>query len=99
MILSFRLSMPNIGSWNGKWTGESRNYVVTRKFGKSGEEKAKQILDKKSYYYNFGDGWGALVSVGEVDAKEAAKLRKKSDGFFGYEWMVESICKNLEIRV
>ena len=27
MILSFTLSMPNIGSWNGKWTGSKNLYA------------------------------------------------------------------------
>ena len=33
MILSFELSMPNIGSWNGKWTGSERVYAIIKNFG------------------------------------------------------------------
>lgn len=104
MILCFKLSMPNVGSWNGKWTGESNLYVIVRNFGKTkkGTIKAKGLLNRKTpqfasqpesghYYYNFGDGWGAGVDVYPVDAKEAGRLRRKSNGFCGYEWMVDSI--------
>lgn len=27
MILEFKLSMPNIGSWNGKWSGEDEYFA------------------------------------------------------------------------
>lgn len=30
--LSFELTMPNKGSWNGKWSGEDRKYFIVRKF-------------------------------------------------------------------
>jgi hypothetical protein len=51
------------------------------------------------YHYNFGDGWAAGVSVRTVDAAEARKLRRKSDGFSGYDWMIDSIVQHGEIRV
>ena len=88
MILAFKLSMPHNNSWNGKWSGEDKLYVITRNLPK---QKAKEIITQKSYYHNFGDGWGASISVTHVDSKEAAKLRKKSKGFCGYDWMVDSI--------
>ena len=104
MLIEFKLSMPNVGSWNGKWTGESNYHArvinITKKWGngKKAQELAKQILDKSSFYYNFGDGWGMSVDVREVDSKEAAKIRKKSKGFCGYDWAIESILQNQEIR-
>ena len=72
-------------------------------------EKARKILnvpaaqrqainDSGYYYYNFGDGWGASVNVYILDgAKEASRLRRKSDGFCGYEWMIDSIITNGKI--
>ena len=48
-------------------------------------------LDGKSFSYRWDDGWTACVSCRIVDAKEAAKLRKKNRGFCGYDWMVRSI--------
>ena len=93
MILQFTLSMPNIGSWNGKWTGKDTLYAIVRSFGRSkySKTKADNILEKGYYYYNFGDGWGAGISVEKIDAKIAAKIKRKSSGFCGYDWMVDSI--------
>ena len=89
-MLSFELTMPNVGSWNGKWSGEKKKYYLTRKLNAAKEQE----LDGKSFYYNFGDGWGANVSVEKIDSKEAARRRKVSDGFCGYDWMVEEILKH-----
>jgi len=99
MILCFTLSMPGVASWNGKWSGDGKLYAKIHNFGKTKKatEKAKNILSKKSYGYSFGDGWFADVSVHEVDAKEAGKIRRKSRGFCGYDWMVTSIRLNGEI--
>ena len=62
-------------------------------------EKAKAILAKGYFSYNFGDGWRAAIEVTKVEAKEASKLRRQSAGFCGYDWMVESIIDNLDIQV
>ena len=98
MILSFRLSMPGSNAWDGKWSGSSRNYIRTRSFqSKKSIEKANQILDKGYFHYNFGDGWRAGVAVEEVDSRKAASLRRISDGFCGYDWMITSIISVLEI--
>ena len=90
MILSFTLSMPNVGSWNGKWTGADRLHVRTRRYkGKAANENAKSMIG--SYRYDFGDGWAARVTVKQVDGKESTKLKRKSEGFYGYDWMIKSI--------
>lgn len=104
MILAFELSMPQRKSWNGRWSGEDKRYIITRKFSATGSQKADEILKHGYYYYNFGDGWGAGIDVSLVDAKEAAKLLKKSAGFCGYDWMVDTILQygqpmnDLEVR-
>jgi hypothetical protein len=97
MLLEFKLSMPNVGSWNGRWTGEDRYYAIIKNFSKSKEIEAKQILDTGYFHYNFGDGWSAGINVRKVDSKEANKIRKKSNGFMGYQWMIDSIIKNNKI--
>jgi len=101
MILSFTLSMPNVASWNGEWSGEGKLYAIVKNFGRSKKtaEKVQAILDKGYFRYNFGDGWSAGVTVKEVDVKEAAKIRKKSAGFFGYNWMIDSIIQDGIITV
>ena len=100
MLLCFKLSIPNVGSWNSKWTGENRLYARVVNFGtsKKSDEKAKLILDKGYYHYNFGDGWSAGISVSQVDAKEAANIRRKTAGFCGYDWMIQSIKDNNKIQ-
>ncbi len=90
MILAFRLSMPGVNSWNGKWSGEGRNYVVTRPVLKRHQAEIANHVGK-SFTYNFGDGWCASVEVTEVDSKDAAQLKRVSHGFCGYDWMVDSI--------
>lgn len=93
MILAFTLSMPGCNSWNGRWSGDGRKYVRVIDFGRSkaSTERAQSILLRRSYHYNFGDGWAASVMVTEVEAKQARTLRKESSGFCGYDWMIDEI--------
>ena len=99
MYLSFVLGMPNCASWDGKWTGSGNIYARALKFRKSEKENAETILKKGYFYYNFGDGWGASVTVAKIDSKEAAKVNRKTDGFCGYDWMIESIKEHGLIKV
>jgi hypothetical protein len=94
--ICFRLFMPNTNSWNGKWSGANSYYVRCRSYRK---ELAEKILSHKSYYYNFGDGWGASIAVEAIDAKEKKIRNKKSNGFCLYEWMIDSIEKNQKIII
>jgi hypothetical protein len=96
MILSFTLSMPCNNSWNGRWSGEKQNYVVCRSVRST--EKANSIIAKGYFSYSFGDGWVAAVKVRQVDKNEAAKLHRSSDGFCGYDWMIQSIIDNEKIQ-
>jgi hypothetical protein len=100
-IICFELSMPSVGSWNGRWSGEGRCYARIRRFGRNeaAKEQAAKILAGESYCYNFGDGWGASVSVHQVTATEARKIERKSTGFYGYDWMIDSILRDGEILV
>jgi len=94
MLIAFVLTMPNVGSWNGKWSGESNYYARVRKYPL---EVGKKIINQRSYYYSWNDGWGANIEAKRVDSKEAQIIRKKSKGFYGYEWMIDSIEKNGKI--
>lgn len=88
------LSMPNVGSWNNRWTGESRPYVSLMRVSEVNKEKmARQLSIIGSYYYDFGDGWGASVNIKEVTEKEYKHYKKVTAGFSGYDWMVSSIIK------
>lgn len=91
--LIFKLSMPNVASWNGRWSGAEKCYAIVKKFGRGKRSQAKvdELLEFGSWYHNFGDGWGASVSVSAATPEEARKIRKVSSGFYGYDWMVTNI--------
>ncbi len=95
-IVSFELTMPNKGSWNGKWSGENSKYFIIKKISDkylSSKDYFKDLLDKgrDSWYYSWGDGWGANVVVEIIDGQLSRKRRKQSKGFCGYDWMVDEI--------
>ena len=98
MILCFELSMPGRNSWNGRWSGEDRLYAVVKNMGKTKKAAERSAKIIGSHGYSFRDGWHACVSVKEVDAKQAAKIRRNSAGFCGYNWMVDSILTCGEIK-
>lgn len=58
MILSFELSMPNRGSWNGQWTGQGRAYIKTRFIGKTKEAIAlgNELMVKAFSTHGMMDG-------------------------------------------
>lgn len=85
-MIAFFLSMPHVASWNGEWSGEGKIYARLRR----DSQVPKEYIDQ-SFEYRWDDGWGASVEVRKVDSKEAAKIRKHSAGFYGYDWMIDSI--------
>ena len=93
MLLCFELSMPGRNSWNGRWSGEGRLYAKVENLGRSqkAERRGNDIIEHQPYAYNWDDGWGARVEVSEVDVREARRIRNKTQGFCGYDWMVKSI--------
>ena len=87
-MIVFELTMPNRGSWNGKWSGENSRHIRAK------SEKSIPNIDKiinKDFYYTWDDGWTACISTIKMSAKEARKLEKESSGFCGYDWMIDSI--------
>lgn len=95
MILAFTLSMPGCASWNGRWSGEGKLYAKTvQTRGRLKDETAHAIAETGYYHYSFGDGWTAGVSVKQVDTAEARRLTKASQGFCGYDWMVDQIIRH-----
>jgi hypothetical protein len=91
----FKLSMPNVGSWNGKWTGSGNKYFRVFKMADKAVRKLIGDKERMSWFYNFGDGWSASVEASIVPAGEKFP---KSDGFCGYDWMIDSILSRGEIR-
>lgn len=49
----FELTMPNVGSWDGRFSGANKVYTVAHKL----LEKDNQSILNNSWYYDFGDGW------------------------------------------
>lgn len=93
MILSFELTMPNVNTWNGRWSGQRSKFYIHKNVLK---QVAKNILGDKEqneWYYAFGDGWVAKVSVIKVSFNEKNKRKLISKGFAGYDWMVDEILK------
>ena len=96
--VEFRLSMPNRASWNGGWSGEGRNYSVVRELS---DEGMTQLFDldpysldaaacRRSWTHRWSDGWIAEVSARVVPPSEELPA---SDGFNGYEWMIDNILR------
>lgn len=93
--VSFELTMPNRASWNGRWSGEGRKFYVIKKLPVNAlkQEHLKRLIEngRDSWYYRWEDGWGANVEAQVIDSTEARKRKKVSDGFCGYDWMIDSI--------
>ena len=87
-MIVFELTMPGVGSWNGKWTGADKRYIRTRREC----DVPKEVWDK-SFYYRWDDGWKACVTVMKMPVKYAYTMEKQSSGFCGYDWMINSIIK------
>lgn len=87
-MVVFELTFPNRGSWNNKWSGEKDKHVIIKK-----DSQVPKDRIGKNYYYDFGDGWGANISVQKMNGndKEYKQLKKRNAGFCGYDWMVKGI--------
>lgn len=94
MILSFEITMPNVGSWNGKWTEAKNAHFAFRNYPKKEAERLMQGKEHRNFYYNFGDGWGANVKMKPILSSEMKKIERVNSGFMGYDWMIDSIVKN-----
>lgn len=84
--------MPNRGSWNGRWSGEDQRWLLIRRLSntKKNFERAEK-LNGNSWHYSWSDGWGANVTCTVIEPKTSRYWLKKSAGFAGYDWMVDSI--------
>ena len=87
-MIVFELTFPNRGSWNNKWSGEKDKHLIIKK-----DSQVPKYRIGKNYYYDFGDGWGANISVQRMNGndKEYKQLKKRNVGFCDYDWMVDSI--------
>jgi len=87
--VEFKLTMPGSQpSWNGKWSGEGRNYAITRTLSDKAAEALFAGKARPSWGHRWNDGWFASIEARVVPKGERLA---KSEGFCGYEWMVANI--------
>jgi hypothetical protein len=82
--IEFRLTMPGRNTWDGRWTGDDRNYTLVR----DADDSEVPKFDGKSWSYSWPDGWRAEITARVLRSGEPVV---KSHGFCGYDWMVASI--------
>lgn len=89
VVVKFILTMSKIGSWNGKWSGTDKEYALYQEV-----TEFKWVCLKNEYFYDFGDGWEVCIKViNPAVTPELGWSRRHvcTDGFCGYEWMVDAI--------
>lgn len=94
-LVAFTLTMTGVPSWNGKWSGEGRLYCRIKLIN---EPQTRWELPT-DFRYRWPDNWEANIHMEIVDGNKARRLRKASDGFCGYDWMIDSILRYNEIKV
>jgi len=93
MLVSFELSMPGRSSWVTGPLTKGKLYCRIKNVGVSKKARAKWEKLIGHHHYRWADGWAAQVTVREVTSTAARKLRKDSQGFCGYDWMIESLAR------
>ena len=88
--------MPNVRSWNGKWTGADKKYYVVQNISTTWLKKQEHFKDllkdgRDNWHHSWSDGWGANVTAEIIGSPEAKRRRKISSGFCGYDWMIDNI--------
>ena len=90
--VEFRLTMPKVGSWDGRWSGDNCNFVKYMNVPKATLKEMGGMDEREHteehWTHDFGDGWRAKVTARIMNKGEK---RVRSDGFAGYDWMVTSI--------
>lgn len=89
--IAYILTMPNIGSWNGQFSGSGKFYCTVKSYPIESDIPKKVLSMGYGYHYDFGDGWSANVKAEKIKGNQKAKYKKASQGFYGYEWMIKEI--------
>jgi hypothetical protein len=90
MMLAFTLTMPGRASWDGRWSGDGQKFVRVRTIRGRRQIQALSLLGFHHYHW-CDDGWTACIEVTQVTTLQACTLRKQSVGFYGYDWMIDSL--------
>ena len=86
--VEFRLTMPSINTWNGRWSGEGKHYVIVKKLTSRAVADLLGDESERSWFHRWDDGWCARVTARVMPS---GSRRPKSDGFCGYDWMIENL--------
>lgn len=84
--VEFNLSMPGRNSWNNKWSGDDKSYVIVREL----DDEFAAKLGGRRWSYSWPDSWRAEVHARLMPDSE---LRPPQQSFIGYDWMVDSILR------
>jgi hypothetical protein len=89
--IEFRLSMPSTGNASSSSWGKDRDYVIVRTLPAAQADAVLNGTTRQSWFHRWDDGWTALVT-GRL--MKTGERRPKSDGFAGYDWMVDNIIRH-----
>lgn len=98
-VLLFEYGHTNIGSWDGKWSGSGKVYAKEVNLTKGLKEHLEALgIDcgkgkNHTFHYDFKDGWACNVTMTVGTKTEFKEIMKHSQGFLGYDWMIDSILK------
>lgn len=102
-VLLFEYGHSKINTWNGRWAGEDNVFAKEVFLSTSKRERLKELgFDlrrgaKKTFTHDFGDGWVAKITMTVGAKKDFEEIMKHSEGFMGYEWIIDSILKHGKI--
>lgn len=91
----FTLSMPGRSSWDGRWSGQGRNYILVHRLGAKALAELMDGKPERSWFHRWDDGWMACITARVL---EPGSRVPKSDGFCGYDWMVRNILDHGDTR-
>lgn len=98
-VLLFEYSHTSIGSWDRKWSGSGKVYAKEVNLTKGLKEHLEALgIDcgngkNHTFHYDFKDGWACNVTMIVGTKTEFKEIMKHSQGFLGYDWMIDSILK------
>ena len=102
-IISFEYHTTQIGSWDKKWSGSGKVFAKLKTISKEQKEKLEKMgfaIQKgksHSFHYDFQDGWACNVTMTVGTKKEFQSIMRQSQGFLGYDWMIQDILENGQI--
>ena len=77
MLVAFQLTMPNVGSWDGKWSGSDSLYARVRKArSKTDIEAARRAVAGKPFHYSWTAGKPAEEAASRAREQLEALLAK-----------------------